>query len=324
MNPRDPSTLVRKTCRVAVAAFFLLGLSAPLVGDDGKPADKDAPNKPAKAAKELTTVEVHFRDDSKLKLALLDERVELVTPYGKLLIPAADVRQITFGFHIDGETSKRVEAAITKLGSADFKEREGASAELLALGAKAYPALVQAAKHSDKEIARRAEALLEKLRDTIPSEDLDRPASDVVLTADSKFTGRIQTDVFKVKTFQFGDQQVQLGDLRSLRALNFMDADLVALPDPGSVMNFQDKIGKTFAFRVTGKADGAVWGTGVYTPDSSLATAAVHAGVLKVNQTGVVKVTIVVAPAAYAGSVANGVTSHPWNGGFTGAFQVSK
>jgi hypothetical protein len=72
---------------------------------------------------------------------------------------------------------------------------------------------------------------------------------------------------------------------------------------------------------VTGRADGTVWGAGVYTPDSPLATAAVHAGAVKNGQTGVVKVMIVPGPAGYGGSQQNGVTTQPWNGGFTGAFQ---
>jgi hypothetical protein len=321
MNARNRSALFAKLCRVGVAGVVLVGLCTPLVGDGSKSGDKDAPREPA-AAKKLTTVEAHFRDDSKLKVALkADERIEMTTPYGKLTIPAAEVRQINFGFHIDAATSERVKSAIAGLGSADFPTREQATAELLELGAYAYPALVQALKHDDKEVARRAEQLVEKLREAIPPEDLERPANDVVLTADCKFTGRIQVDVLKVKTIQFGDQQVRLGDLRSLRSLNAADAELVALPDPGSLMQYQDKIGKTFAFRVTGRVDGAVWGTGMYTPDSSLATAAVHAGAVKANQTGVVKVMIVAPPAAYIGSQQNGVQSQPWNGGFTGAFQ---
>jgi hypothetical protein len=336
MNPRDRSSRFHRTCHLAIALILLVGLSTPLIGDDAQPTekevkkpaksgpeatDKDTPKKPAKSGPDASAVEMHFRDDSKLKLTLREERIELVTPYGKLLIPAADIRQIEFGFHIDAETSKRVDAAIGNLGSSDFKEREAATATLLELGEKAYPALVLATKHSDMEIVRRAEEVLSKLRDKIPSEQLDRPLTDVVLTGDSKITGRIANDVFKVKTFQFGDQQVQLGDLRTMRAVGYV-TDVAALPDPGSLMKYQEQIGKTFVFKVTGRVDGAVWGAGVYTPDSSLATAAVHAGAVKNGQTGSVKVMIVPGPPAYLGSTANGVTSQPWNGGFTGAFQV--
>src|SRR5262249_204268 len=74
--------------------------------------------------------------------------------------------------------------------------------------------------------------------------------------------------------------------------------------------------GQTYHFRVTGAVNvGTVWGTGVYTSDSPLATVAVHAGLLKVGQTGVIKVTIVPAQAAYMGSTQNGVPTNGYGGG---------
>ncbi len=334
MNPQSRSTFFRQAGRLGIALLLLVWLSTPLVGQFPPPriignppvVAPAAPPAPKKTGKiEPGTVEVQFRDDSKLKMILRVERIEMVTAYGKLLIPPAAVHQITFGFHIDADTAKRIDMLIGHLGSTDFKERQAATEELLSLGARAYPALVQASKSQDKEVVRRAEAVLEKLRDAIPFEDLERPMTDVIVTADCKFTGRIQADSFKVKTFQFGEQQIQLGDLRALRSMNALEPELVALPDPGTLMQYQDKIGQTFLFRVTGSVNsGTVWGTGVYTPDSPLAMAAVHAGVLKPDQTGVVKVTIVAGPPAYFGSTANGVTTSPWNGGFVGAFQVER
>lgn len=85
------------------------------------------------------------------------------------------------------------------------------------------------------------------------------------------------------------------------------------LPDPGTLVDFANNTGATYAFRVTGfSGAGAVWGTDVYTSDSVLAAAAVHAGVLADGQTGVVLVTILPGRPAYAGSVRNGVNSASW------------
>jgi Tol biopolymer transport system component/regulation of enolase protein 1 (concanavalin A-like superfamily) len=82
------------------------------------------------------------------------------------------------------------------------------------------------------------------------------------------------------------------------------------LPDPGVLQNYMAYKGRVFHFRVTGRADGgSLWGTDVYTADSTLAMAAVHAGVLKPGGTGVVKVTILPGQSAYQGSTRNGVTS---------------
>lgn len=45
-------------------------------------------------------------------------------------------------------------------------------------------------------------------------------------------------------------------------------------------------------FEIDGANTGTIYGTDVYTHDSNLATAAVHAGVLKLHERGIVKVTI--------------------------------
>ena len=94
-----------------------------------------------------------------------------------------------------------------------------------------------------------------------------------------------------------------------------------ALPNPGSLVSYGQKVGESFDFTVTGQTSGSVYGTGTYTTDSTLAAVAVHAGVLKEGQTGVVHVTIVAPPAQFAASSANGVTSAAW-GSYPAAYTV--
>jgi hypothetical protein len=97
------------------------------------------------------------------------------------------------------------------------------------------------------------------------------------------------------------------------------------LPDPGSMSNYAQALGQTFYFRVVGSTSGNIWGTDVYTHDSTLAAAAVHAGVLRAGETGVVKVTMMPALANYHGSVNNGVTSGSWtNDGSYVSYKVEK
>jgi hypothetical protein len=82
-------------------------------------------------------------------------------------------------------------------------------------------------------------------------------------------------------------------------------------------------VGRTYTFRVTGSADGSVWGTDTYTADSALAAAAVHAGVLRVGETGLVRVRMVAGLSAYSGSSRNGVTSGSWDA-YPSAYTVSR
>jgi hypothetical protein len=86
--------------------------------------------------------------------------------------------------------------------------------------------------------------------------------------------------------------------------------------------SLERQIGQTFFFQVTGNRSGPLWGTDVYTSDSNLGTACVHAGVLKDGEDGVVKVTMVQPLAVFQGSARNGISSSPWTTGWSGAFTV--
>lgn len=92
-------------------------------------------------------------------------------------------------------------------------------------------------------------------------------------------------------------------------------------PDPGTLSNFRGQMGKPLYFEVTGGNAGAVWGTDVYTDDSTLAVAAVHAGVLQLGQKGVVKVTVLPGEMNYLGTTRNGITTANW-GAWAGSFKI--
>lgn len=107
---------------------------------------------------------------------------------------------------------------------------------------------------------------------------------------------------------------------RQLRKL--LDQGFLAADAPPTMIDLCDPIGATFYFRVRGAAQGSLWGTDVYTGDSVLPVAAVHAGLVKVDQTAIVKVTVVAPLQKYQGSVRNGVTSHDF-GRYGTAYRLS-
>jgi hypothetical protein len=272
------------------------------------------------------TLEVRFIDDSVLHLKIRDPKLELVTPYGTLMIPVTDIEKIEVGMRIPDEVARRIEAAAAGLGSPNFRTREAASAELLALGEKAIPALQRAVKHSDREVAHRAEEILEKLAETLPEDRMSVRETDVVHTKDSAIAGKIAAAALRVSTAQFGEQQLKLADVVVMRSPNLEESKpgpKNVLADPGSLGAFQAQVGATLAFRVTGGVGGSIWGTDFYTLDTTLATACVHAGLLKVGQTGIIKVTILGPQGAFQGSTRNGVTSSAY-GGYPGAYRVHK
>lgn len=83
------------------------------------------------------------------------------------------------------------------------------------------------------------------------------------------------------------------------------------LADPGNFDSWGDLTG-TFNVSLTGVNSGSIWGTDIYTSDSLLAMAAVHAGKLNVGVTDVVPVTLSAGLSSYVGSTRNGVTSNSY------------
>jgi hypothetical protein len=332
---------------------LIVAPALPLSGQE----KKEAPSGTGKsvALPEAGTVEVRFVDGSTMRLVLRDQKINLTSPYGKMQVPVQEIHRIEFATRVPEEVTRRIEAAVANLGDDKFPVREKASAELLKLSERAYPALQRAAGSKDLEVARRAQDLIDRIRDTVAEESLEVREHDVIHTAHSKLAGHIDALVLKVETAQFGELQMKLTDVRSLRSLSAPEESDTSVasaePDPGNLTSYMAQVGKTFRFRVTGGVPGAagvvlggrrgavagpavgalvfpggmvgggLWGTDTYTADSSLAMAAVHAGVLKNGQTGTVKVKIVNPPASFEASTRNGVTSGAY-GAYPGAFKV--
>ncbi|MDB5386406.1 MAG: hypothetical protein JWM11_2052, partial [Planctomycetaceae bacterium] len=93
--------------------------------------------------------------------------------------------------------------------------------------------------------------------------------------------------------------------------------------NPTNSIPFQEQLGAQFDVEVTGHAGGAIWGTDVYTSDSNVGMAAVHAGLLQVGEKATVTVTIVKSPEKYAGSIRHGITSSDY-GPFVSGYILSR
>lgn len=98
------------------------------------------------------------------------------------------------------------------------------------------------------------------------------------------------------------------------------DAQLA--PTDGKLTIFRGRVGE-FTFQVTGKTKGRIWGgdENIYTDDSDIATAAVHAGAIKAGQTGNVKVIFLGGYESYPSITRNGVTSNSY-GSFAGSYKI--
>jgi hypothetical protein len=200
-------------------AVIWTGLSAAQT-QTGKEADK-----PSEA-------EVRFADGSVVRMTILQASLEVTTRYGKLTIPVQEIRRIDLGLHMPEAARQRIEAAVKLLGSSAYKDRDQAVRQLVGQGVLALPALQQAARSSDVEVARRAEAALEQIRAKAPEEALHLRADDVIETAEFPVVGKITTPSIKARSAYFGDIELRLPELRQVR-LKSATGDRDVLVDAG-------------------------------------------------------------------------------------------
>jgi hypothetical protein len=187
------------------------------VGSGRADTEKVDKSEKKKDAPGLREAEVKFTDGSTVRVLMMQETIEVVTKYGKLVVPTNEVRKIDFGMHIAPEIARRIDDAIAKLGSDTFNLREEAGKELVSLGPQAYPALKNAARSKDIEVAARAKTLIEKIKEKFAAGQLRIREEDVIQTSEFTMSGRISSPAIKVRTAYFGDLEVKIGQLRNIR-----------------------------------------------------------------------------------------------------------
>ena len=316
--------VTRRPVWAAPVALLVAFATAPPAGAGPQPLQPPESTKPRPAVE----ADVKYVDDSGMKLKLLDEKLELVTKHGVLIVPVADVRRIDFANRIPADVAEKVALAVSKLNHAEFTVREAATAELKSYRERAYLAVLKAIKHDDPEVSRRADEVLKFIQNKVPPALLEARDSDVVFTDDSKITGRLTAEVLRVGTFQFGEQQLKLADLRTLRTGPGAVADelAAAVQAPGNMSAYQQQFGKEMVFAVTGftptpGTNPNVWGTDLYTLDSNLAAAVVHAGLAKAGETVTVRLRVVQSPPQFVSSFRNNVNSSAYGAYPAGAYE---
>jgi hypothetical protein len=100
------------------------------------------------------------------------------------------------------------------------------------------------------------------------------------------------------------------GRLDEADMTRLLDRGLLAHEAPRTMVEHGGQPGQSWYFSIAGEVDGPLWGTDVYTGDSTLACAAVHAGFVKPGGTVVLRVVVVEPPPRFEGSTRNGVSSH--------------
>ncbi len=171
-------------------------------------------------------VDVHFLNGSIVRMIVRSESLDVATQYGKLTVPIKDIVGIDFGLHFPPGVLEKVTAAVKNLGSNSYATREEATKTLLDLGPLAFPAVTEAARDRDTEIAGRAQGVLKALKAKHSKADLKATADDRVITANFTIVGRILNNTIKAKTEYFGDAELSLAKMRILRSVGGAGQDM--------------------------------------------------------------------------------------------------
>jgi hypothetical protein len=161
---------------------------------------------------------LRFHDGSILKKVAIPEHLTVSTKFGKVTIDSKEIRRIEVGLHVSDEMTRKIDDALVRLQGNNFKAREAAAKDLLALGRFAYPSLVKLSRGSGLDTTRRVEALLKQLRERLPAYQLKMKHEDVIHSGDSQVTGRIEGPI-AVRTTQFGAVKLNLDELQSIRSM---------------------------------------------------------------------------------------------------------
>lgn len=165
---------------------------------------------------EKRVADVRLDDGSTVRVTLQQPSIEIMTKYGKLVVPVADIRRIEFGLHVPADQQAAITANIKRLGSIVHKERDAAVRDLIAAGHFAAHALMMASESPDKEIASRADKCLRSIAEAVPGELLTIPVDDVIHTTVSPIHGRIVDTSLPVVSAHFGEVALKVSGIRTL------------------------------------------------------------------------------------------------------------
>lgn len=236
--------------RLVLVGFFLVGLL--LTASSAQDKDfKDKKDGPGPIKKDNTPprpksipepaipgdCEIFFLNGSKVRMVLQSDKVEIATAYGKLTVPITQIRAIEFGLHLPDGVEPKIEEAIKNLGSGDYRAREKADKTLFELGPYAYPALLEASRSKEAEMGNRAKEIVKRLQSKHPKKDLKVLAEDKVVTHHFTIVGRIQTTTVKAKTEYFGEVELALAKMRTLRAVGMVSGDMDLQVDASKYAN---------------------------------------------------------------------------------------
>ncbi|MFC4158181.1 LCCL domain-containing protein [Chitinimonas lacunae] len=136
------------------------------------------------------------------------------------------------------------------------------------------------------------------------------------------FIGSTQNGVHSINFGEYGGTYSVYPETGTLTPKPLPGTSAYPLTGVNSTSGYEGKNGLVLYVSLTGTTSGSVWGSGVYTSDSSMAAAAVHSGLLSPGVTDTIKVEVMPGQTKYFGSQSNGVLSKDY-GSWSSSYKLS-
>jgi hypothetical protein len=213
-------------------------------------------------------VDIVFVNGSKIRATIQSEKIEIVSIYGKLAVPMADIQSIEFGLRYPDGMMEKIEGAIKGLASGNYATREAAANTLFDAGPRAYPILMRTLKAKEPEVAARAKELIQKLHAKYSEKELQLGPDDRIVTPTQTLVGRIATSSVKTKAEYFGEMEHKLVHMRTWRTIQPAGAefsfsvDATKYANVGQWMNTGYTVDSVNKIEITAKGQVDQWPQG--------------------------------------------------------------
>ena len=140
-----------------------------------------------------------------------------------------------------------------------------------------------------------------------------QPRINLPLSPTSPSASKVTTMPTSAKSSPMAESSTQIDELKPTPSDKEETEDITPIAWDTTASGFKGEAGQTYTFRCPAEGtEQGVYGSDIYTQDSSICTAAVHAGLFSLAQGGVVTIEYRPGRSTYGSTVRNGVKSRTW------------
>ena len=162
---------------------------------------------------------LHLQDGSVISGDLAVSEIAVETQFGKLVVPIDKIRSFAPGLDSNSRLDEQIQELIKTLASDDYKTREQAHKDLVAMGLKVQIELQKYTGDENAEVKRHVTEILKDLEEAAAQAEDEGgggnqplPRLDTVVTTDFTVLGRVEPAQFEIQS-KYGPLTIQLADI---------------------------------------------------------------------------------------------------------------